>query len=270
MANLIVTKGYADGQALTKALLDTSFDDISTWLNARDNASASWLNVKITGNTTADINLLSVNGSGATTNVLINNTATDGDPGIKWQLSGATTVTAYVDDSDSDWLKFDDSSGTKLLVFTDGSGTGGIGVANGSATRPGIVFLGSTSKQTGFYKINAADEIGVGIFGTGQVKFTNGTIEPITDNNVSIGTASHRWSDVRSVLINGSDIGFANGWIFREWPCNPEDVQEKSDIWMRTNANKGIQIINDNGEITAIILRDGTIKAKKFETISEF
>ncbi len=270
MANLIITKGYADGQALTKALLDTSFDDVSTWLNARDNASASWLNVKITGSTTADVNLLSVNGSGATTNIIINNTATDGDPAIKWQLSGATTVTAYVDDSDSDWMKFDDSIGTKLLIFTDGSGTGGIGVADGSATRPGLVFLGSTSKQTGFYKISGSDAIGVGIFGTGQLKFTDGTVEPLTDNDVSLGTSGKRWSDVRSVLINGADIGFANGWILREYPCKPEDVFEKSDTWMRANANKGIQVINDNGEITAIIMRDGTIKAKKFELVSEF
>ncbi len=270
MSNLIITKGYADGQILTKALLDTSFDDVSTWLNARDNASASWLNVKITGASSSDVNLLSVNGSGATTTVIINNTATDGDPGIKWQLSGATTVTAYVDDSDNDWLKFDDSSGTKLLVFTDGGGTGGIAVADGSAVRPGIVFLGSTSKQTGFYKISGSDAIGVGIFGTGQLKFTDGTVEPLTDNDVTLGTASKKWSDVRSYLINGADYGFANGYILREWPCAPEDIYEKSDTWMRANANKGIQVINDNNEIVAVIGRDGTIKAKKFEVVTEF
>lgn len=270
MANLIVTKGYADGQILTKALLDTSFDDISTWLNARDNASASWLNVSVLGATTSDINLLTVTGSGATTNVIINNTATLGNPGIKWQLSGATTVTAYVDDSDSDWMKFDDSSGTKLLVFTDGSGTGGIGVANGSAARPGIIFLGSTSKQTGFYKISAEDSIGVGIFGTGTLKFTSTSVEPLTTNTITMGTSTHKWSDVRSVLINGADIGFANGWKFREWPCAPEDVFEKSDAWMRANANQGLQVLNDNDEIVAIIKRDGTIQARKFETVEGF
>ncbi len=270
MANLIITKGYADGQILTKSLLDTSFDDVSTWLNARDNASASWLNVKVTGSTTSDINLLSVNGSGATTNIIVNNTATDGDPGIKWQLSGATTVTAYVDDSDSDWMKFDDSSGTKLLIFTDGSGSGGIGVANGSATRPGIVFNGSTSHQTGFYKISAEDSIGVGVFGVGTLKFTSSSIEPLTTNNITLGTSSFKWSDVRSILINGADIGFANGWKMREYPCTPEDVFTRSDTWMRYNANQGLQIINDNEEVVAIIKRDGTIQAKKFEIVTEF
>jgi hypothetical protein len=175
-----------------------------------------------------------------------------------------------VDDSDSDWMKFDDSSGTKLLVFTDGTGTGGIGVANGSAARPGIIFLGSTSKQTGFYKISAEDSIGVGIFGVGTLKFTGNSVEPLTTNTITLGTSSVKWSDIRSILINGSDIGFANGWKLREYPCTDEDVFTKSDAWMRANANEGIQVINDNGEVTAIIMRNGTIRAKKFETVAEF
>lgn len=204
MSNLQITKGWVDGIPLTKALLDTSMDDISTWLNARDNASASWLNVKITGDTTADVNLLSVNGSGATTNILINNTATDGDPGIKWQLSGSTKFTAYVDDSDSDTLKIDSATGTCFAVRSDSST--GVQVADGSATTPGIAFLGSTSKQTGFYKISGSDQIGVGIFGTGQVKFTDGTIEPITDLDINIGTDTRRIARVyqnAAVLVDG-------------------------------------------------------------------
>lgn len=267
MANLIVTKGYADGQVLTKSLLDTSFDDISTWLNARDNQTASWLNVKITGNTSSDVNLLSINGSGTTTNILLNNTAT-GKPGIKFQLSGSTKLTGYLDGTDSNFFKFDDAGGTRLMIRSDS--TGGISIANGSATMPGITFLGSTSKQTGFYKISAEDSIGVGIFGTGTVKFTATSIEPLADNTIILGQSGQRWSDVRSVKINGADIGFANGWILREYPCEPNDIFEKSDAWMRTNANQGIQVINDNSEIVAVIGRDGTIKAKKFEVVSEF
>lgn len=271
MANLTITKGYADGSALTKALLDTSFDDVSTWLNARDNATDSWLNVKITGSTSSDTDLLSVNGSGTTTSIIINNTATDGDPGIKWQLSGSTKYHMYVDDGDSDFMKLDNDNGVCFGVRL-GSSTG-VFVADGSATIPGIAFNGSTSRQTGFYKISAADAIGVGIFGTGQVKFTDGTIEPITDNDVSLGTTSggnKRWSDVKSVLINGADFGFANGYILREWPCTYNDVQTKDNDWMKANANLGIQVINDAGEVVAIIKRDGTIQAKRFETVAEF
>ncbi len=265
MANLIITKGYADGQFLTKALLDTSFDDISTWLNARDNASASWLNLSVDSTSVTPVSITS---SAATTTLALNNTATDGDPKIAFQLSGSSKMSMYIDDSDSDLFKFDDATSTRLIVRVDG--TGGISVGDGSATMPGITFLGSTSKQTGFYKIAAADAIGVGIFGTGQVKFTDGSIEPITDNDVTLGTASRKWSDVRSYLINGADYGFANGYILREWPCTKDDVYSKSDEWMKANANLGIQVINDVGEVVAVIGRDGTIKAKRFETVESF
>ncbi len=264
MSNLVITKGYADGAVLTKSLLDTSFNDVSTWLNNRDNGSDNWLTVFVSATVAIPVSITS---SAATTTIKINNTATDGDPKISFQLSGAEKIGCYIDDSDSDMFKFDDAGGTRLLVRTDS--TGGISVGDGSAAMPGITFLGSTSKQTGFYKISGSDQIGVGIFGTGQIKFTDGTIEPITDNDVSIGTASKKWSDVRSYLINGADIGFANGWVLREWPCAPEEIYS-SDEWMKAHANKGIQVINDAKEVVAIIERDGTIKAKKFEIVESF
>lgn len=265
MANLQISKGWSDGSVLTKALLDTSMDDISTWLNARDNGTSDWLNVSISATVATP---LSVTSSASTTTIKINNTATDGDPKVSFQLSGSEKLGMYIDDSDSDFFKCDDAGGTRLLIRTDS--TGGISVGDGSAAMPGITFLGSTSKQTGFYKIAAADAIGVGIFGTGQVKFTDGSIEALTDNDVTLGTASKKWSDVRSYLINGADYGFANGWILREYPCSKEDVYNKSDEWMKANANLGIQIINDANEIVAIIKRDGTIQAKKFEIVESF
>ncbi len=142
MSNLVITKGYADGAVLTKSLLDTSFNDVSTWLNSRDNASDSWLNVKITGSTSSDVNLLSVNGSGATTTVIINNTATDGDPKLSFQLSGSEKHAIYTDDSDSDALKHDTSAGTVWEVlaagkifFMDASVSGGISFIGQSTVR---------------------------------------------------------------------------------------------------------------------------------------
>ncbi len=268
MSNLVITKGYADGSALTKSLLDTSFNDVSTWLNARDNGTDNWLNVFVSATVAVPVSITS---SAATTTVKINNTATDGDPKVSFQLSGAELLAGYIDDSDNDWFKFDAASGTKLLIRTDSSG--GISVADGTAVLPGITFLGTTSKQTGFYRISAADEIGVGIFGTGTVKFAATTIEPISDNTISLGKTSggnKRWSDVKSVLINGSDYGFANGYILREYPCTLDDVQTKSDEWMRANANQGIQVLNDAGETVMVIGRDGTVRAKKFETVEGF
>lgn len=265
MANLTITKSYTDGTALTKSLLDTSFDDVSTWLNARDNASASWLNVKITGSSSSDVNLLSVNGSGATTSVIINNTATDGDPKIDFQLSGSSIHSITVDDSDSDYLKFATTGGVGMQML--GGATARVEFKDGNAVTPSRSFISDV--QTGPYR-SGSNEYAISIFGTGQLKITDGSMEPITDNDVTLGTASKKWSDVRSYLINGADYGFANGYILREWPCTLEDVYNKSDEWMRANANQGIQIINDNKEIVAIIKRDGTIQAKKFELVTEF
>lgn len=265
MANIDITRNYSDGNALTKAMLDTSFDDVETWLNARDNATASWLNVKITGASSADVDLLSVNGSGATTNLIVNNTATDGDPGIKLQLSGSNRLYMYSDDSDSDYVKFTNNTG---VCMTIGQGATWTGFAHGTAVLPGIGVFDGTTNNKGLY--GGTNQIGVTISATGQVLFTDGTIEPVTDNDVALGTVSKKWSDVKSYLINGSDYGFANGYILREWPCTKDDVYSKSDEWMKANANLGIQVINDIGEVVAIIGRDGTIKAKKFEIVESF
>jgi hypothetical protein len=38
---------------------------------------------------------------------------------------------------------------------------------------------------------------------------------------------------------------------------------------MKANANKGIQVLNDLGEMIAVIGRDGTIYAKAFKSLEE-
>ncbi len=265
MANLNITKGWVDGQPLTKALLDQSCDDISTWLNARDNASASWLNLSVDSTALIPVAITS---SAATTVLKINNTATDGDPKLSLQLSGAEKVAFYVDDSDNDYGKIDTSSGTALTV---GQGAKWIGFAHGTASLPGIGVFDGTTNNKGFY--GGTNQISIAISATGVMTWKSTGMEPVTDNTVSLGTVSggnKRWSDIRSVLINGSDYGFANGYILREYPCSINDVQTKSNEWMKANANLGIQVINEIGETVAIIGRDGTIKAKKFEIVESF
>lgn len=51
MADLTITKTYADGASLTKAKLDTSFDSISTYINAR-NTGTAWDSLAVTGTST--------------------------------------------------------------------------------------------------------------------------------------------------------------------------------------------------------------------------
>lgn len=92
---------------------------------------------------------------------------------------------------------------------------------------------------------------------------------PSTDNSRDLGSSGLRWADLRSVLINGADIGLENDWKFREYPCTAEDVQEQKPAWFKAHANEGIQIVNDLEELVAVIHRDGYIYCKGFRPLEE-
>lgn len=53
----------------------------------------------------------------------------------------------------------------------------------------------------------------------------NGATIPGADNSYTLGTASFRWSDLRSVLINGADFGMSNGWRMVESELVPGYAQ---------------------------------------------
>jgi hypothetical protein len=66
---------------------------------------------------------LAVGGAGGTTGLIINNTATDGDPFLSFALSGTQTFTMGVDDGDSDKFKIGTTAiGTSTAFSMDSSG----------------------------------------------------------------------------------------------------------------------------------------------------
>ena len=66
---------------------------------------------------------LAVGGAGGTTGMIINNTATDGDPFLAFSLSGTQTFTMGVDDGDSDKFKIGTTAiGTSTAFSMDSSG----------------------------------------------------------------------------------------------------------------------------------------------------
>jgi len=124
--------------------------------------------------------------------------------------------------------------------------------------------LGTSGKNWAKFWVDRIDCAGNGTFGTTESTHTfgiqarvNSPWTPDIDNNYVMGTASKRWADVRSVLINGADIGLENNWKMREWPCSAEDVQNKSSQWMRENANLGIQFVDDDENVIAVLHKDG-------------
>lgn len=100
----------------------------------------------------------------------------------------------------------------------------------------------------------------------------SGDVYPDTDNSYDLGRddgiATQRWADVRSVLINGADIGFANGWKFREYPLKPQDVTKPS-AWMKENANLGIQLLDDQDNLIAVFHRNGTLYCNDIKKLNE-
>lgn len=113
----------------------------------------------------------------------------------------------------------------------------------------------------------------------GSLTADNGTnivvddhLDPNSDNSFRLGHNggnAARWSNISAVLTDFGDIGLHNGWKFREWPCTAKDVQKKQPAWFRKNANQGIQILNEDEELVAVIHRDGYVYCKGFRPLED-
>ncbi len=174
----------------------------------------------------------------------------------------------------ADVLAFSANGVRKASISINGLGmdSGSFFLQDGSASNPAITF--NSDQDTGIYR-SAVNSIAIATFGSAAFDFgvslnvsSRDTI-PSGDNTLTLGRAANRWSDLRAVLINGADYGFANGYVMREYPCTADDVQTKSADWMKQNANKGIQVLNDLGEQVCVIGRDGSVYAKAFKPLSE-
>ena len=134
------------------------------------------------------------------------------------------------------------------------------------------IFIGrkGNASTSNTYRVilNAENFIEFDVNGGSVMTVNNSDITPTVDNVISNGTASLRWADVRSVLINGADIGFENGWKFREWPAKKEDVGKPVE-WMKENANLGIQLLDDDENLIAVFHKNGTLYTNDIKPLSE-
>lgn len=196
-----------------------------------------------------------------------------GDAVIQTVVPSGTTWTFGVDNSDGDAWKLNNSATLVIgstLQITTGNQIMGL---NGSAASPTWTFINSGGN--GLF-LNSVNNWGLSRAGGSVMVFSNGGIEiqddvlAVADDTHSLGTASFRWADVRSVLINGADYGFQNGWVIREYPCSAEDIHTKSAKWMRENSSKGIQFLNMEQKQVVRFEMDGIIHAGGFKTFDGF
>ena len=112
-----VTPTTADGAALGSASLE--FSD----LFLADSSTIQFGNDQDITLTHAADTSLTLGGAGSTTGLIVNNTATDGDPFLAFALSGTATFTMGVDDGDSDKFKIGTTAiGTNTRFSIDSSG----------------------------------------------------------------------------------------------------------------------------------------------------
>ena len=106
--------------------------------------------------------------------------------------------------------------------------------------------------QLKLYKLSGVNEFGISIGNNitltpETVTVSAGNFRADTDNTRNLGTASIRWADVRSVLINGADFCFENG--FR--------LTEPNHIYSDGDPSEGIYFMNDLWQPIALLTRDG-------------
>lgn len=211
MAVLAVTNTLVEGATIFASEHNTNYSDIVTYINNRYNGTDTWLNMKVSATAA---NPVDVSGSGSTTEVSINNSATDGDPILTFKLSGSQTHVIGVDDGDSDFLKFA-TTGLATNVAMQIPTTGAQVQFNaGSVGTPSISIIGDT--DIGMYKY-ATNSIGFSCAGVvslvldanNRARFTDGTaalpsIALLNDQDTGLYSVS---GDVIGLSTGGGNAG---------------------------------------------------------------
>lgn len=162
--------------------------------------------------------------------VLINGSSAYGRLGQLFEANNATTyggaaLSGWVNADNEVLLDFNKSRGGAVgthgvvvngdtlgtITFRGSDGNAFRGGAAIAAVVDGAVTGGGAADMPGGLVFYTTPDVSATL--TERMRINNaGTVTPGADNAQSLGTASLRWSDLRSVLINGSDYGLANGW----------------------------------------------------------
>lgn len=242
MANLVITNTFTNNTTADASQVNTNYTDISTWLNNRDNATDYWLNMKVSATAANPVDIVS---TASTTEVSINNTATDGDPILTFKLSGSQTHVIGVDDSDSDFLKFATTSITTNVAMQIPTTGVQIQCPSGSAATPSHSFIGQTN--TGMYQSGGSLRFSAN--GTLGLQFTDtaGTISlrAGSDGSASAPTWTFNSNTGAGMWSSSGSCGFSangtQGGVFKDTGGIVSLVLGSGAI--ATNANYGFLYI---------------------------
>ena len=174
---------------------------------------------------------LALGGAGSTTGLIINNTATDGDPFLAFALSGTQVFTMGVDDGDSDKFKIGTTAiGTNTRLTIDSSGNttfSGTVTATGTSVFASLDISGDIdvdgTTNLDIVDIDGAVNIATTALVTGVLTttatqvatggITSGSdIVSDTDSTDDLGTTGVRWANLFVDAITATDQITATGF----------------------------------------------------------
>ncbi len=183
MSKFYVTNTFLAGETPSGSKVNVNFSDLLLILNNIDTGADTLSNLIISS---TNANPLSISSSAATTEISINNTATDGDPITTYKLSGTTILSMGIDDSDSDKFKIGTTDINTAVSLTIPSSGGAVQFAAGSASAPSISFAADTN--TGLS--NTADVLIFNTAGVSRGAFISDGSFIVTDTPTDLGITS--------------------------------------------------------------------------------
>lgn len=188
MSDLSVTNTFVPLTTASASQVNANFSDIVTYINNRDDGTATWDNMNVTATVG---NPVTIKSNQSTTEVAIDNTGSDGDPILTFKLSGSTLYTGGVDDSDSDTFKFGTTGLNTNIAWAVPSAGNQVQFNLGSSSAPGIAFVGFAS--TGIYA-ESTPRFTATIAGTNAWRTESTNFYPVTDGGMALGQSTNAWS----------------------------------------------------------------------------
>ncbi len=192
--------------------------------------------------------ILDLESSGSTTDLHINNTAADGDPTIRFQLSGTSLFSMGVDDSDGDKFKIGTGTpetGTRLTI--DGAGSVGIGT-----TTPGAKLDVHTTEGVGVSSAVALLRLGWSDTGFDQLVGMGSKISFFAANDNNLGGSAEAAS-ISSYKESGTEGDISTALLFTT--NNNQSVNEAMRITSTGDVGIGTTTPNANLEVFGDRLR---------------